>query len=448
MITILIASVLWTGQLQDSDPIARVDKWLRLVSDHAAGSIDGPALEVAEWPDDALERLSVDLDNLIALMRDPTRARFSIIEPDGRTVRRYSDAQLARLRALACIAAGTLNSPRLCPNNRFVEALDSDLLALARSASLGSGVGADNYILKRGALLHTDIALRMLPPPYISTPGKSYHQGITLSDGAPLGVSRSEIHWGIARQLLAKVRPTRFARAAPQHDQMVHDWYTATVAWMQHVEYHDQRHLAQAYALFPDDADILFFLGCEHETYATPYIQNAMRSVRDNRMAFKIQSTRAELTKAETLFRRAVSVQPTFPAARLRLGRVLTLLGDSLPEAERQITVARAAFHDSTDRYFAELFLASVSEMEGNLDAARSGYMRAADLFPEAQSPLLALSALVRRLNDLTTPSTLLYPLLKGDRSDPWWIYHSWQGHDADTRLRAMWHPFEVDGAR
>ena len=93
-------------------------------------------------------------------------------------------------------------------------------------------------------------------------------------------------------------------------------------------------------------------------------------------------------------------------------------------------------------------FSAAEEEALGNRDAARAAYEQAAELFPKAQSPLLALSQLARRYGD--RPAALramerLFTLPDEDRNehdDPWWWYYVAQARDADDLLEAMRQPF------
>jgi hypothetical protein len=86
--------------------------------------------------------------------------------------------------------------------------------------------------------------------------------------------------------------------------------------------------------------------------------------------------------------------------------------------------------------YFAEMFFAAAAEDLGQGDRARASYARAAELFPGAPSPNLALSQLALRANDRTLALGAVERALQpaggeGAREDPWWRYHTLQGRDA-----------------
>ena len=245
--------------------------------------------------------------------------------------------------------------------------------------------------------------------------------------------------------LLDNVR-RQIDKPSPGRDDMVRLWYRATAAWMQNREDHDTDHLNHGRSLFPDDADILFLSGCQHETYASPEIQSAMRAaVIPTGVRIDIGSDRAELRQAENFFRRALAINPSLVEARLRLGRVLSLLerhADAVVELRATIDATR----DELLRYYGQLFLGAAEEALGKLDAARDAYEAAAALFPGAQSPRIALSALARRRGDRATAwkalERVFHPPDDSEREDPWWAYHVAQTRDVDDLLERLRRPF------
>ena len=98
--------------------------------------------------------------------------------------------------------------------------------------------------------------------------------------------------------------------------------------------------------------------------------------------------------------------------------------------------------------YYAELFLGAEEEALGNRDAARVAYEQAAEHFPHAQSPPLALSQLARRYGDrggALHAIARLFALPADEREpkdDPWWWYYVAQARDAEDLLAAMQRPF------
>jgi tetratricopeptide (TPR) repeat protein len=259
---------------------------------------------------------------------------------------------------------------------------------------------------------------------------------IRIEDGRNTATHFGAVHWDIARSLLAVVRPAG--------DPMVLLWYQATAAWMQADGYHeDTDHLTEALRLFPGDPVLLFLSGCEHETHARPAIQAAVRSA-DLPAGYElaIQSDSAEFRQAEALFRRALDRQADYVEARLRLGRALLMRGRSRDAAE-ELRRAHAEAPDDLMKYYAAMFLGRAEEALGNLEAASDLYSRASALYPNAQSPHVANSALARRRGDRAGALAAMERVFElaaayPDGADPWWTYDVAAGRDQERLLDAL----------
>jgi Flp pilus assembly protein TadD len=128
------------------------------------------------------------------------------------------------------------------------------------------------------------------------------------------------------------------------------------------------------------------------------------------------------------------------------MGHVLILL-DRQAEAAKHLRDALEVEGDPALRYYGELFLGAAEERLGHADAARQAYGEAATLFPSAQSPHLAMSALARRLGDRATALREMQAVFdlqhaESPPDDPWWTYYKTQARDADDLLAALWQPF------
>lgn len=330
------------------------------------------------------------------------------------------------------------------------EGLDSDLRQLAVLARSAKVRGDDNYILRRGALLHGDVAVlaprAMIVPTEARSTARPQRFRMEISDGREVGMNQSAAHWEIARMLLDFVKPRGSDRADPGRDEMVRQWYRATAAWMQRHEDHDSAHLGRARELFPADPDILFLSACQRETYAGVQIQAAVQSaVLATGVTLEVGSERTELREAERLFRRTLEIRPEHAEARMRLGRVLALLGRHA-DAAVELRRASEALTETQLRYYVSLFLGAEEEALGNREAARTAYEQANTLAPVAQSPLLALSQLARRNGDraaaLRAMDRMFALEIDDPHDDPWWWYYVDQGRDADDLLDSMRRPF------
>lgn len=435
----------------------RLERWLKLAARHIPGQDDEPLAEIAAWPNAQLKELWIDASVLVQLTRRIGEAEttFSVrnfTEQKGSVQVRFSKPQFMRLRVLACGAAGLLFDP-VCMLIKAADQLDPELRLIAVLARAAAKRGERNYVLRHGALLHSDVPIlkprAMAAAGPVGRPtGGPERLRMEIADGRQTDLSQSAVHWEIARMLLDLVVPRDGDRPAPGRDDMVRQWYRATASWMQLREDHDKLHLERARQLFPSDPDILFLSACQRETYAGVPIQTAIRSaVLPTGASIDVGSERVELREAEGLFRRVLEIEPDYAEARLRYGRVLGALGKHAAAAG-ELRRAIGELAERQLRYYAELFLGGEEEALGNRDAARVAYEEAAGLYPLAQSPLLALSQLARRYGDrggALRAIDRLFALPGEDRTekdDPWWWYYVAQARDADDLLEAMQRPY------
>jgi tetratricopeptide (TPR) repeat protein len=377
----------------------------------------------------------------------------------------FAPSSPARLSAAAPVSAGGQQAPRSEPPllDLWLNAVsrhaagqdDAEILLIGSWPTTDVGAVVDavrsgrlanrpdvNGLLLRGAVLHTDLA-RFGPSP----PGG--HQDLALgSDGRYAGTA-SSVHWDFARAFLDRVSPE------PGKDPGVRLWYRAVAADMvSESRLGDALSLLRrAVQLLPADRDILFAVGCMREALAAPDKQAFMNATRQPAFvpSFRgggtyeptpdVGSASDELGKAEKAFRAALDVDPAFADARLRLGRVLGLRGKARAAADELARIPESA--EPVLRYQAALFLGRQHEALGEPAAARDDYRRAAALYPRAQSPLLAASALARRSGDRAGANAAIAPLLTlpadaDARDDPWWAYGR-SPRNAGDLLREMY---------
>jgi tetratricopeptide (TPR) repeat protein len=397
--------------------IGRLEKWLDAIERHKPGEADASFNEIRPWGPQEVDELLIDLDTLLILMRDDRAKVFFRPSSGSRPPVRvfYTQAHLDRLRIRA------------------------------RNEKIRND---ENRILKHGALLHTDIAA-LLPfetrSPREEPPVRSQRLMVYFDDGRRLGFENAAEHWRAARLLLDKVRPkdSRDDKPDPARDEIVRSWYRVTIAYQQRIQQYEVGHLERALELFPDDAELSFFNGCLHETFASRRIQSVFHGVSlPKGVTFNIGSERSELRLAEASFRRALERGPDLAEARIRLGHVLGLIGRH-SEAADELRRAISTTGDPLLLYYGHLLLGSALDASGDRERARDAYERAALLFPRAQSPRLALSHIANRSGDRRAAldaiqSVMGPPADEFDRKDPWWTYHMEQGRSAEVQLAKL----------
>lgn len=188
-----------------------------------------------------------------------------------------------------------------------------------------------------------------------------------------------------------------------------------------------RRRFERAVAREPGWAEAWLALGTVHETIAL---------LPDYRLGIALASAKGgfERTRREEVaalardcYRQALRAQPGLHEARLRLGRILQFRGDVKPA---RAELERVADSDAPAalRYLAQLFLGDLAERRREWAEARSRYVLAAQLQPEAPSARLALCAVDALAGG--PEATHQPPLTAGEphagtdgERDPWWAY-------------------------
>jgi len=394
-----------------------LDAWLQAVAQHEPGTVDPAALRVREMQRLTLDWVRRDLQAVLTLMRDP-KASIFYDEPNPRFPHRrpgvlvYTRVELETLRAFAF-----------------------------RAKALGNR----NDVLKRGVLLHTDVAI--LAPADAGPVNGRRRDGqvsVQLDDARQLGLQDVVSHFDIARRLLDLIttHPDKNEPANPASDEDVRLWYAATAAFMINYQKFDLDHFPRASQLFPSDPDIQFLVGGFHASMAAPRWQIGLQRADLGGVELDVRSERDELRLAEAAFRRAASGRNA-PEARLRLGRVLGLQGRAV-DAVKELRAALPGLTNPLLIYYAQLFLGRELETLNQVAGAQAAYQHAAELYPHAQAPRLALSQLAVRAGDrqvAVTESRRAFGATD-DHDDPWWSYDVSAGRAAAIVFERMWKAF------
>ena len=369
----------------------RLQLWVAAVDAHIPGALDAHVLSTA----------SLSEADLTGILADLVAVRDRFVRARRRGARGAADRD---------ITYGGRTLPI------------SGILQLLGLNDDEAAAGNLNRLVKRGAVLHTDVAY-FDPPSTRPTDVSVGRQVVKFEDGRLVGYDQNPIHWDFARKLLDLVRP----RASD--DEEVRAWYVATGRLMRRMYSfaYSTPHLARASQVFPDDASIQFLSGCLHEALVSARVQSFYRSASSQMGA--APSRERELAAAENLFTRAVEIAPDFAEARLRLGRVLDLRGDH-SQAAAELQRVLESTPEAPLRYLGALFLGDAEQALGHRDAADDAYHQARAIYPRAQSVHLALSQLARRRGDRATAlaaAERLFALPSDERSwrDPWWEYYN-----------------------
>jgi tetratricopeptide (TPR) repeat protein len=417
------------AQSQSALAIDRIKEWVSAVETHQPGEVDAAALRVATFSHADLSVMFAYLEALLELVESPTKddVRHSPspllwrpLKSDWAPPPRVSEADVHQLRALASL--------KWIQDDR-------------------------NRLLKGGAMLHADIAMMVdietrefTPPPgatraSVARLGWSATQRVVAyaPDADYRGLQYGVVHWDVARTLLDAVTP------APSSDGFVRDWYRATAAYFTGGLFFGEAkpHFDHAFKLFPADAELLFSHACMQVAMASPGVQQFVQATRlPGNVRFDVSSARTHLRVAEQLFRRALEIQPRMAEARVRLAHVRSAQGEH-EEAAALLTEAVALATEPVVAYYAQLFVGETAVAQGHDEVARIAFGRAAELFPAAQTPRLALSRLARSGADGAGAIAALTPLFTlgadpATRHDPWWDFHRGEGRYAETLFAAL----------
>ena len=332
-----------------------------------------------------------------------------------------------------------------------------------------------NNLLERAALLHADIVIlrREANPGWSDAPGIS-GTAVLTDDGRRLSQRPLDPHLQFARMILNAMRtPVSDDRAnapvwaaAHRRNPRIQQWYrtVSTELAARHWLADLRPHLEDARRVLDDTPATLFDSACFSEVIASAQVQRAVQpsvipvaqpglTARQSvvpvaqlgvtaREKARLLDERFNLSEAERFYRETLQLDPGYSEARVRLARVLSLRGrgaDAIALFQTPI--------DSSDRlvrYWGGLAFGQAAEAAEKVAVARDAYARAANLFPRAQSPLLALLRLARERADDAEAKQVMnrlarLPAEERARIDPWWDYFDCHGRFRDEERERLW---------
>ena len=397
------------------DPIVVLRQWIDAVEAHAAGTVDAPLERVTAWSYTDYERMRPYVEALVEAPTDHNRARAT----------RLSRLEAPERTAISDLRDAYLLTPRF------------------------------DTFRHRAAVFHTDAAILGVTPLIVDAPLEPAPQGfdrahprqrvdVRTADGRVENFALANPNWDYARDMLDAVSPAR-------RNAIVAPWYRAIGAYFASRDNLADalRHFEQAHAIVPDDPGVLFGEACFQETLGSPAVQNfASVTILPNGFTLVgVASPQTHFRRAETLLTRALSAQPDFVDARLRLGRVLAAQHQyekSLPHFSRVIAETR----DPVLTYYAHLFAADASLALDRASEARASYERALATHPNAQAARIGLAAALRAGGDRAAAvdavmATLTIPPQTRDSDDePWWEYYKGDAANVERLLQELRAPF------
>jgi hypothetical protein len=179
----------------------------------------------------------------------------------------------------------------------------------------------------------------------------------------------------------------------PHVRSFVHLWYVVMSARLQDVSELEllAKVLASGLERFPNDPELLLARGSVHETHVSLLLVDRSLSARIY-MPDALRGWRYTLYLAESDFADTRRLAPTLTEATLRWGHTRLLAGDE-KDAQHAFSIVTNSAAPVWLRYLALLFDGARAEADKQPDQAKRAYERALALIPDAQAPLLSLSA-------------------------------------------------------
>ena len=417
LIGLLLSIVLIPPPAPNERAIGMLRDWISAVPQHAVGESDAALARIGAWTYDDLEMMRAYVETLAGL---PTRG----------------NSDRARRRTLID---------------------DRDLFAIEELRKIAVPRDFTTF-LKRAALFHTDAALLGTSPAIDVAPPTPRQQkprwaretserriNVRSRDGRVEGFELANLHWEFAMDMLEAL-PT-----APSRDPIVALWFRAIGAQFASERNHaaSMPHFARGRRMAPDAAEVLFGEACLQESLGSPPEQEYVRiTILPNGSQFLgVESAQAHFRNAESLLRRALTLDPGLIEARLRLGRVLAgqaRHADALTELQQVVIASR----DERLSYYAHLFMGNSALALDRLQAARASYEAAVALYPRAQAARIGLGAALRAAGDRSAALTAILPTLsepvdsRDANDDPWWNYYDGDAANLTALMDRLRAPF------
>jgi tetratricopeptide (TPR) repeat protein len=222
-----------------------------------------------------------------------------------------------------------------------------------------------------------------------------------------------------------------------QEDRFLRCWY---LLWESHAQATgtgqgaaDADYLERALKRFPQDGEVLLAAGSRAEARWWRADGNPLRDP-----GARPDAGATWLRDAADWLRKSLTANPGLQEARLRLGRVLFLLGD-VDSSMTALDAVRSSDADAAWLYVADLFQGDLLEQRGDVAGAARAFASAARRVPNAQSARIAAAHLAHASGDRAAATEEIGRAFDSrvDAADPWWWYTRGIAWRFDNYLKA-----------
>ena len=256
--------------------------------------------------------------------------------------------------------------------------------------------------IEAAAMLHTECALRL----FVNRPDES------------------AFHFGLAHTLVLALRQAPVG-SSTDSDQFRRAWYRfSSSVFVARAQFDiAQQLIGEGLSGFADDHDLRLLSGIANEVMAYAADDNLGRPSAE-RSRRSLAQVDILLRRAETAYRRALQDSNGDQEARLRLGWVLFLEGQSSAARDQLESIAQGTHATVRQEYLRHLFLGALDDEDPT--AALHEYEAAREIAPQFQTAYIAISGLQERRGDHLQAHEAAIEFWSATRSnaeDPWWDY-------------------------
>lgn len=288
---------------------------------------------------------------------------------------------------------------------------------VAKAAAFLRGAGPDVLLAA---------ARRYLAGPRPSfTAAAAFHLEVAIGV-VTLSAKLAEAHLEIGQQIVRELRPMgrgSASLATADAAAFTERWYTAAASTFLMVNDPTRAvpYINRGLQLAPASPELRLMSGIVDELLAQAVSPDEGYSseARGRILALRTQG----LMRARKKFQELLADEPRFTRARIRLGRVQSMLGES-DDALVLLLQAQGEVREPKDRYLVAMFLGALYEQQPNVTGARIAYETALAAAPASQAAAVALGHLEVMAGRPDRAQALARTLLaKPPVGDPWWSY-------------------------